>query len=490
MRQKIYMLLLICSIASTKSISQPLFNQIYYDSLLSNSYEMLYETDDYYIAISDQQGQGFGVGIAASKFDKGSGKLLGKAGFTDDRDWVRVDGRTRIYDTGHDLRFVVSSHKYAYQLAYDYDDNTLTLIDTISQSGNSSAYIKDFELFADSAIYYMRFSDMWGWVTKYSDQSTKYVHWKPKNNNYYYNKFIYGANGNRIFFGNETLGPYRSKIIVAEVDAEGNFIWERKNMFENAYKVNQVLPLNNDEVLMLLSATALDEKFGGKGFFRQVVKFNLKSKTFGNPKYYTKPTGSSPYADLIASSRDTGTYFVCIISYLSDTDKTTNTTCGRIVKIDSELNELWHKDYIYYPDDGRTINNFNTIIPVKGGHYLIGGYSNWYGVGWLIKIDEDGNIVPIDTTTSSVDIDIAAQLPEIRIYPNPSAGMIIINQGETRGMRYQLSDLRGHAVKALDVPTSHINTIWDISDIPAGSYVLTIMQDGRIIQSKQQFVVK
>ena len=485
------MLFLICIIVTTKSISQPLFNQIYDDSLISISYSMLYETNDYYIAIGDYQGSGFGIGISASKHDKGTGKLLGRAGFAYDGQWTHVCGRTRIYDTGHAVHFVVSSHKYAYQLAYDYDDDTMTLIDTISQSGISSAYILDFELFPDSVIYYGRFNDTLGWLTKYSDQSTKLVHWKPKNNNYYYYDFIYGDNGSRIFFCSERLGPpYSSKIIVAEVDAEGNFIWERRNMFENALSVRKILPINNDEVLMLLSARALDEKFGGGGFFDQVVKFDLKSKTFSNPKYYAEVTSTRPYGDLIASSQDTGTYFVCTMSYWDFTDKTSTTTCGRIVKIDSELNELWHKDYIYYPDNGKTYNEFNTIIPVVGGHYLIGGYSNWYGVGWLIKIDEDGNIVPIDTTTSSVDIDMGGLLPEITIYPNPSAGMIIINQGDTRGMRYQLSDLRGHAVKALDVPTSNINTIWDISDIPAGSYVLTIMQDGKIIKSKLQIVIK
>ncbi len=301
---------------------------------------------------------------------------------------------------------------------------------------------------------------------------------------------MHGDNGNRIFFGNEYISPYKDKIIVAEVDPEGNFIWERKNQFDNAYRALKVLPLNNDEVLILLKAHALDEKFGGTGFFSQVVKFDLKSKTFGNPKFYEKPSTSSSYADLIKSTRDTGTYFVCTGSYLDDKDKKSSTTCGRIVKIDSDLNELWHKDYIYYPDDGSISNEFYTIIPVAGGHYLIGGYSNWYGVGWLIKIDEDGNIVPKDTTASSVDADLSSQLPEITIYPNPSSGVIIINQGATTGMRYQLIDLSGQVVKAMDVQGSHINTIWDISDIPAGSYVLTIMQDGRILQSKRQIVIK
>jgi hypothetical protein len=158
------------------------------------------------------------------------------------------------------------------------------------------------------------------------------------------------------------------------------------------------------------------------------------------------------------------------------------------VKIDRDLNELWHKDYLYAANVSSSY--FYTIIPVAGGHYLIGGYCRWYGSGWLIKIDEDGNIVPKDTTASSVDADLSSQLPEITIYPNPSSGVIIINQGATTGMRYQLIDLSGQVVKAMDVQGSHINTIWDISDIPAGSYVLTIMQDGRILQSKRHIVIK
>ena len=487
MRQKIYMLLVICSIVPTRSISQPLFNNIYFDSLFSISYNMLYETQDYYIAIGDYFGGRVGVGIAASKHDKGSGKLLGRASFADDGEYTYVYGRTRIYDTGQALRFAVSSDRYAYQLAYNYIDDTMTLIDTVSQSAQSSVDILDFELFPDSVIYYGRFNDRLGWVTKYADQSTKLVHWKPKHNNYYFYKFMHRDNGNRIFFGYEYISPYKVNILVAEVDPEGNFIWERKNQFDNAYKVMKVLPLNNDEVLILLSNHALDEKLGVMGVFRQVVKFDLKSKTFGNPKSYEKPSPPISYADLIKSTRDTGTYFVCTGSYLDDKDKTNSTRSGRIVKIDSDLNELWHKDYLY--SAYASSSDFNTIIPVAGGHYLIGGYG-WPGVGWLIKIDEDGNIVPKDTTASSVDADLSSQLPEITIYPNPSSGVIIINQGATTGMRYQLIDLSGQVVKAMDVQGSHINTIWDISDIPAGSYVLTIMQDGRILQSKRQIVIK
>jgi hypothetical protein len=259
---------------------------------------------------------GLSVGIAASKHDKGSGKLLGRTSFVDDEEYTYVNGRTRIYDTGQALHFVVSSYRYAYQLAYNYIDDTMTLIDTVSQSGNSSVDLLDFELFPDSVVYYGRFNDRLGWVTKYPDQSTKLVHWKPKHNNYHFYKFMHRDNVNRIFFGHENISPYKVNIIVAEVDPEGNFIWERKNQFDDAYEVMKVLPLNNDEVLILLSNHALDEKLGVMGVFRQVVKFDLKSKTFGNPKSYEKPLPPISYADLIKSTRDTGTYFVCTGSYV------------------------------------------------------------------------------------------------------------------------------------------------------------------------------
>ncbi|MBK8626950.1 MAG: T9SS type A sorting domain-containing protein [Saprospiraceae bacterium] len=81
-------------------------------------------------------------------------------------------------------------------------------------------------------------------------------------------------------------------------------------------------------------------------------------------------------------------------------------------------------------------------------------------------------------------------MPEIKIYPNPASHSIIINQGEITDMTYQLIDMNGGIVKAISLPHAHHNVVWDINDVVAGTYVLTMTQGGKLIGSKQQVVVK
>ncbi len=46
----------------------------------------------------------------------------------------------------------------------------------------------------------------------------------------------------------------------------------------------------------------------------------------------------------------------------------------------------------------------------------------------VLLIDEHGDIVPIDTTSGTNQIDLT--IPDIKIYPNPATDYLIINQGE------------------------------------------------------------
>ena len=91
-------------------------------------------------------------------------------------------------------------------------------------------------------------------------------------------------------------------------------------------------------------------------------------------------------------------------------------------------------------------------------------------------------------------IDVGVEKPSLHeivsVYPNPASRSIIINQGEITDMTYQLIDMQGAVIKSLPIPYAHHNVIWDISDVDSGSYVLTMLQGGKVIGTQKQLVVR
>jgi len=64
------------------------------------------------------------------------------------------------------------------------------------------------------------------------------------------------------------------------------------------------------------------------------------------------------------------------------------------------------------------------------------------------------------------------KLPEIKVYPNPTAGFLIITFSDNKPLIYNLTDLNGKLLlkgQCLDIE----NTL-DLNDLPVGEYILNI----------------
>jgi hypothetical protein len=151
-------------------------------------------------------------------------------------------------------------------------------------------------------------------------------------------------------------------------------------------------------------------------------------------------------------------------------------TTGKIVKFNDSGQRIWQKTY-YFTDKWAVNNHFNDIIKTSDNAYLVVGSEYLERTAWLVKIDEDGNILPIDTTSSTGYIySNTISLPEIKVYPNPASNTIIINQGEISDMTYLLTDIHGLTIKSMPLPDAHHHVVWDISDVVSGTYVLQMRQ--------------
>jgi hypothetical protein len=64
------------------------------------------------------------------------------------------------------------------------------------------------------------------------------------------------------------------------------------------------------------------------------------------------------------------------------------------------------------------------------------------------------------------------KLPDIRVFPNPTAGQLIITISDNKPLIYNLTDLNGKLL--LNGQCLDIENILDLKDLPVGEYILNI----------------
>jgi hypothetical protein len=245
------------------------------------------------------------------------------------------------------------------------------------------------------------------------------------------------------------------------MDTVGNMIWQYETPgISPIHEVKDIYPINDQEVLLASYDSFFDYTNHNLYSRWTVTRYDVVNKKIVWSNHWDEPRNPNIWGTAkIIKTKKEGEYF------LMANDFTTN----------------------------QGFNEFNNIIQTYDQNYLIVGsiFSvNLPQSAWLVKIDEDGNILPLDTTSAAIDTDVVNQIPEVKLYPNPASHTIIINQGEITNMTYQLVDISGAAVKSMPLPHAHHHVVWDISDVASGTYVLTMMQGGKLIGSKQQVVVK
>jgi len=138
-----------------------------------------------------------------------------------------------------------------------------------------------------------------------------------------------------------------------------------------------------------------------------------------------------------------------ILSGEHNDDGSNHYSNGIIAKIDYDGNQIWRKDVFTIQNVPRDCFLWETI-QTDDGHYMSVGYNrlgnlndtiNSYTQVWLLKFDDDGNV--LTDGLSSIETDFSDQ---ITIYPNPTQDIVMIDQQEVEGIRYQLYDGNGKLI--------------------------------------------
>lgn len=155
-----------------------------------------------------------------------------------------------------------------------------------------------------------------------------------------------------------------------------------------------------------------------------------------------------------------------------------------MVKLDKNGEVVWERKDLTFPDIGQSsIQYLSTAAELPGGsivaagHYRSGG-SHYAGI--LIKVDKDGCIDTLCTTTSLMDQIARKEIP-VRVYPNPATDHMIMELHDgIQDATAMLYDMSGRMVYQSAVQ-SGVNVIRrDRNRIHAGMYVWQVLdREGR-----------
>jgi hypothetical protein len=236
-------------------------------------------------------------------------------------------------------------------------------------------------------------------------------------------------------YGEWTINPYNGtragRMLLVNVDAEGNTIWEKK-----------IGPVRN----------------------------NLWLKNF-------RKTNCGYIATGLSAETDSATY-----QYYS----------GWMMKLDNNLDSTWHRDYFHGDENWESFlydaypTSDNGYVAVGKARPGVGGTSNKM---WILKVDSMG----CDTAGCATGVFIEELFPYVRdrgevltIWPNPTNSRFKVSglKFKVAGNRIiRIYNLQGLKVEVFEIPKSAESLQVDVSNYNKGIYYLQYIHSNQIMST-------
>ena len=165
---------------------------------------------------------------------------------------------------------------------------------------------------------------------------------------------------------------------------------------------------------------------------------------------------------------------------------------GIIGKIGTHGDSVWfYQVYDLFDDNDNWLVD---LITTSDGYYMACGTRgvktqidtiNSRVQTWLIKFDEDGNLVTT-TSNSNQEFDLDQK---IKIYPNPSTGLIYIHHDDPGKTIYRTVNMSGQVINQKEHSGMNKILLFDTSDYPNGLYTIQALNTkGEVIYQEKVIV--
>jgi hypothetical protein len=321
---------------------------------------------------------------------------------------------------------------------------------------------------------------------------------------------VYATNDNHYIIGyqQDNLSGvqmnYTVRSKLEKIDPLGNTVWTYQSPSnEQIHGVNDLIP-SKDGGLVIASAWGY-EQLNGTGTFATYLHdgyvYKLDSaQNFLWGKRFIKSINDRVSFQKIIELEDSS--LVAFGSYnrwhsnLGDFIEH-----GRIVKLSPQGDSIWSRDYEYLNTGGGTRHTVYDAERTHGGGFLICGEALGndtipsnpviFQQGWLIKLDEEGCLVPgCHIITSVLPIAERASI-SLSLYPNPTVDYLNVhyyNKETKEHLTFSVVDMQGRVLSRFETYDQSDKTyIVPVSDLVVGMYVLEVRQEG-VLMGSEQFV--
>jgi TATA-box binding protein (TBP) (component of TFIID and TFIIIB) len=494
---KNHFLLLIVAIliSSSERLEAQAFNNIY-EEVYRSLVIYLTEDDHYYYSIGYAENIGAPeLGFGLRTIDKKTGEVVRFLYHTIPNSWMFHGRCKKVVHHGTKMYFVYKVFDTIYIYEYDKATYELSVLDTIVHT-DSPVFTWDIQHINNKMLVTYEYLDQNDSIQakiyeidQFGNKKTFDI--KTREETIQLAGLIRELSPGRLVatgnWSNKDANNLKMRIVIMVMDTSYNVISEWWTPIQdNAFTVADVIILNEDEILAMLQVRTYDYIFESGAFPHFVYRINLKDRKVLWKKNFTLPESRyTTSLGALAKGHQEDTYFMCSSTYAKDIKKLDSiVTVGRVVKFRGNGNVIWQRDYMFTKEGIQLENNFNNMIATTDGHYLLGGESvnNGASKSWLVKINEEGHI--IGDTTSYLQWEKEDWKSLITIYPNPVSDVLYINQEDIMDLDYSLTDMTGKEVARYTGQGAFQSTVWDISHLAIGSYILSIKKEGVLMGSK------
>ncbi|MBK8623301.1 MAG: T9SS type A sorting domain-containing protein [Saprospiraceae bacterium] len=495
MRYLFILVIVFALIFHSECVYSQVFNRIY-EEVSQSSIDYLTEDDLYYYSIDYAENIGAPeLGFAIRTYDKNTGDLIRILYHAIPDSWLLQGDCKKVVHIGDKMYFVYLVLDTIYIYSYNKISYELEVVDSITHPSRP-VYTWDIQKINNKIlISYEYLDERDSLYAKIFETDLmfdkKSIDIKANDEIIWAGGLIRQISSSKILatakWSNGEAGNLKYKVGLFLLDSSYRITSEWWTPIQdNAFNISDVIILSEDEILAMLQIRTYDYIFESGAFPHFVYRINLKDRKILWKRNFTSPDSRyTTHLGAMAQGHHDDTYFMASSTYAKDIKKLDSiVTVGRVVKFKGDGNVIWQRDYLHIKEGDFLRNNFHNIITATDGHYLLGGSTVHNGAykSWLVKINEDGHI--LGDTTSFVQWEKEDWKSLITIYPNPVSDVLYINQEDVRDVEYYLTDMTGKEVARYTGQGAFQSTVWDISHLAGGSYILGIKKEGVLMGSK------
>lgn len=490
MRTTLFFLLLV---AYTTLAAQSPFNKIYSAIDTTTRVEKLYETEDayYVLGYADYILTAY-YGFQMVKHDRSSGEVLSKSYFGIEDEFMAITGQSPIYRRGDKLVFHCDS-PHMYEFEYDLVSHQISKVDSFEnlEPDVSGFFLKDVQMFGDTTIYSVFYpydnGDFYkpGLLIKYPDGSKKVKLYEISDSISGIGQ-IRKLSGDRYLLTSRHVGPmpfWDYKIGINILDENFNIIKHFSTPTIDHYvRIDDMYMPDDTTAFLMVRKHVWDNIGGAVGFEHVLLRYNLNTEEiewrFGNSEFPIEQ-GTSRGSLVPSHEKDHLLYCTTEGRYHETGDSLE--IVGKVYKVNYDGELVWERSYSHHNKYGSR-NTFRVMIPTSDWRYLIGGMASYGFVNsWLVKIDEDGNVIADNVS----GINELADDTELNwdLYPNPADDYVEIRFDQPLGAKSTLSiyNFKGSLLSTTVLARGSSHHFIKVDELPSGAYPYQIVSDNGIL---------